>query len=211
MVLCLTSGFRYYDIRMAEAITISGQLTIRWAETAINNYMNNILKTNNIDYVIAIDTDSLYVRMGDLVNQVMAKETDQNKISNFLDKVAEQKIEPLLEKIYDELKIYVNAYEQRMHMKREVIASKVIFTGKKRYIANVLNNEGVQYAKPKIKITGIESVRSSTPAPCRKLIEKTLSIIMNENEIAVQEFIKIARKEFRKLPPEDVSFPRGVF
>ncbi len=202
--------FRYYDIRMAEAITISGQLTIRWAETAINKYMNNILKTNNVDYVIAIDTDSLYVRMGEFIQQVMPDETDQNKICNFLDKVAEKKIEPLLEKIYNELKTYVNAYEQRMHMKREVIASKVIFTGKKRYIANVLNNEGVQYAKPKIKITGIESVRSSTPAPCRKLIEKTLSIIMNENETAVQEFIERARVEFRKLPPEDVSFPRGV-
>lgn len=202
--------FRYYDIRMAEAITISGQLTIRWAENTINKYLNEVLKTNKVDYVIAIDTDSLYVRMGDLVKQVMPNETDQDKICKFIDKVAEQKIEPLLEKTYDSLKNYVHAYEQRMHMKREVIASKVIFTGKKRYIANVLNNEGVQYAKPKIKITGIESVRSSTPQVCRKLIEKTLSIIMNDDEFAVQKFIKTARSEFQKLNPEDVAFPRGV-
>jgi len=202
--------FRYYDIRMAEAITISGQLTIRWAENTINKYLNEVLKTNKVDYVIAIDTDSLYVSMGDLVKQVMPNETDQDKICKFIDKVAEQKIEPLLEKTYDSLKNYVHAYEQRMHMKREVIASKVIFTGKKRYIANVLNNEGVQYAKPKIKITGIESVRSSTPQVCRKLIEKTLSIIMNDDEFAVQKFIKTARSEFQKLNPEDVAFPRGV-
>jgi len=202
--------FRYYDIRMAEAITISGQLTIRWAEDTINKYLNNLLKTDGVDYVIAIDTDSLYVRMGDLVNQVMPDETDQNKICKFIDKVAEQKIEPLLAKTYETLKEYVHAYDQRMHMKREVIASKVIFTGKKRYIANVLNNEGVQYAKPKIKITGIESVRSSTPQVCRKLIEKTLSLIMNEDEFAVQKFIETARGEFQKLNPEDVAFPRGV-
>ena len=202
--------FRYYDIRMAEAITISGQLTIRWAENTINKYLNNLLKTDGVDYVIAIDTDSLYVRMGDLVKQVMPDETDQDKICKFIDKVAEQKIEPLLAKTYETLKEYVHAYDQRMHMKREVIASKVIFTGKKRYIANVLNNEGVQYAKPKIKITGIESVRSSTPQVCRKLIEKTLSLIMNEDEFAVQKFIEIARGEFQKLNPEDVAFPRGV-
>jgi len=140
----------------------------------------------------------------------MPNETDQDKICKFIDKVSEQKIEPLLEKTYKNLKEYVHAYEQRMNMKREVIASKVIFTGKKRYIANVLNNEGVQYAKPKIKITGIESVRSSTPQACRKLIEKTLSIIMNEDEFAVQKFIKTARSEFQKLNPEDVAFPRGV-
>ena len=202
--------FRYYDIRMAEAITISGQLTIRWAEDTINKYLNDLLKTDGVDYVIAIDTDSLYVRMDDLVNQVMPDETDQDKICKFIDKVAEQKIEPLLTKTYETLKEYVHAYDQRMHMKREVIASKVIFTGKKRYIANVLNNEGVQYAKPKIKITGIESVRSSTPQVCRKLIEKTLSLIMNEDEFAVQKFIETARGEFQKLNPEDVAFPRGV-
>ena len=202
--------FRYYDIRMAEAITISGQLTIRWAENTINEYLNRILKTNKVDYVIAIDTDSLYVRMGELVKQVMPNETDQDKICKFIDKVSEQKIEPLLEKTYKNLKEYVHAYDQRMHMKREIIASKVIFTGKKRYIANVLNNEGVQYAKPKIKITGIESVRSSTPQVCRKLIEKTLSLIMNKDEFAVQKFIETARGEFQKLNPEDVAFPRGV-
>ncbi len=201
--------FRYYDIRMAEAITITGQLTIRWAEQTINNYLNKILKTNE-DYVLAIDTDSLYVRMDALVKQVIPDETDQMKICNFLDKVASQKIEPILEKTYNDLKKYVNAPKNRMVMAREIIASKVIFTGKKRYIANVLNNEGVQYTKPKMKITGIESVRSSTPQICRQLIEKTLKIIMNQNEVDVQKFIANARTAFRDLKPEDVAFPRGV-
>jgi len=202
--------FRYYDIRMAEAITISGQLTIRWAEQRINKYLNDVLKTNKVDYVLAIDTDSLYVRFGDLVKHVMPNETDADKICKFIDKVAEQKIEKLLSDGYNELKEYVNAYQQKMFMKREIIASRVVFTGKKRYIANVLNNEGVQYAKPKLKVTGIESVRSSTPQVCRKLIEKTLNLILNEDEFAVQAFIKDARKAFKALPVEDVAFPRGV-
>ncbi len=202
--------FRYYDIRMAEAITISGQLTIRWAEQRINKYLNELLQTDNVDYVLAIDTDSLYVRLGDLVGKVMPDETDPDKICKFIDKVASQKIEPLLADAYAELKDYVNAYEQKMVMAREIIASRVVFTGKKRYIANVLNNEGVQYSSPKLKVTGIESVRSSTPQVCRQLIEKTLRLILNEDELAVQAFIRQARDKFKGLPVEDVAFPRGV-
>ena len=200
--------FRYYDIRMAEAITISGQLSVRWAANTVNAYLQNILKTNK-DYILASDTDSIYVCLDDLVEKTMPN-ADDNKISAFVDKVAEQKIEPLLDECYGKLQTLVNAYEQRMVMKREIIASKMIIAGKKRYIANVLNSEGVQYAKPKMKITGIESVRSSTPQVCRKLIEKTLDVIMNENETAVQKFIADARVAFRKLPVEDVAFPRGV-
>ena len=200
--------FRYYDIRMAEAITISGQLSIRWAERTVNEYLRNILGTKK-DYVLAIDTDSLYVNMGDFVKKTIGDAEDE-KVSAFIDKVAEQKFEPLLDKAYQQLREYTNAFEQRMVMKREIIASKMIITGKKRYIANVLNSEGVQYAKPKIKITGIESVRSSTPQVCRRLIEKTLSIIINQGEDEVQKFIQEARTAFHKLPPEDVSFPRGV-
>ena len=200
--------FRYYDIRIAEAITISGQLAVRWSANTVNAYLQNVLKTEK-DYVLASDTDSIYVNIGDLVDQSL-KGADDEKICAFVDKVAAQKIEPLLDKCYDEMKNLVNAYEQRMVMKREIIASKMIITGKKRYIANVLNSEGVQYAKPKMKITGIESVRSSTPQVCRKLIEKTIDIIINEDEAAVQKFIADARVAFRKLRPEEVSFPRGV-
>lgn len=202
--------FRYYDIRIAEAITISGQLTIRWSEKTINEYLNQLLQTKNRDYVLAIDTDSVYVRLGDLVKKVMPNENDMMKICKFIDKVSQEKIEPLLSHSYEKLKDRVNAYDQKMFMKREIIANKVIFTGKKKYIANVLNKEGVQYDKPKMKVTGIESVRSSTPQVCRKLIEKTLNIIMNEDEDSVQNFISEARSHFNKLSPEDVSFPRGV-
>jgi len=200
--------FRYYDIRMAEAITISGQLSVRWAANTVNAYLQNILKTNK-DYILASDTDSIYVCLDDLVEKTMPN-ADDDKISAFVDKVAEQKIEPLLDECYGKLQTLVNAYEQRMVMKREIIASKMIITGKKRYIANVLNSEGVQYAKPKMKITGIESVRSSTPQVCRKLIEKTLDVIINQDEAAVQKFIADARNAFCNLPPEDVAFPRGV-
>ena len=202
--------FRYFDTRVAESVTKSGQLTIRWAEKTINNYMNNVLKTNDKDYVIAIDTDSLYVNMDSLVNSVFKGGEDTQKIVQFLDKVASEKLTPTLNKAYQDLYEYMHAYDQKMVMDREVIADRGVWVGKKRYALNVWNSEGVQYEKAKLKIMGIESVRSSTPQPCRNMIEESLKIILNENEKAIQEYIAEKREWFRTLDAEDVAFPRGI-
>ena len=197
--------FRYYDIRIAEGITISGQLTIRWAEKHLNQYMNKVLGTDNKDYVIAIDTDSLYINMGGLVEK--AKPKDPVK---FLDKVATEKIEPMLDLAYSKLRDYLNAYEQKMVMAREVIASKGVWTGKKHYVLNVHNSEGVQYKEPKLKMMGIEAVRSSTPAVCREMFKDTLKVILENEEPQVQNYIRELREKFAKMPIEDIAFPRSV-
>ena len=197
--------FRYYDIRIAEGITVSGQLTIKWAEKHLNQYMNKVLDTDNHDYVIAIDTDSLYINMGGLVDKVGPKDPVK-----FLDKVAEEKIVPLLNKAYDNLKDYMNAYDQKMVMAREVIASKGVWTGKKHYVLNVYNSEGVQYKEPKLKMMGIEAVRSSTPAVCRSMFKDTLKVILEGNESQVQDYIRGLREQFLHTPIEDISFPRSV-
>ena len=197
--------FRYYDMRIAEGITISGQLTIRWAEKHINKYLNKILGTEDQDYVIAIDTDSLYIKMGDLVKKVNPKDPVK-----FLDRVAEEKIEPLLLDAYNNLKDYLNAYEQKMVMAREVIAEKGVWTGKKHYVLNVHNSEGVQYKEPKLKMMGIEAVRSSTPSVCRDMFKEILKVILEKDEAAVQERLRQMKEEFKSLPIEDVAFPRSV-
>jgi len=197
--------FRYFDIRIAEAITISGQLAIRWAERSINKTMNELLKTADVDYVIAIDTDSLYINMEALVNKF-----NPNDPVKFLDKVCEEHFEKILEKAYAELATTVNAYDNRMVMKREVIADRGIWVAKKHYILNVHNSEGVQYAKPKMKMMGIEAVKSSTPQVCRDKFKQAFEIIMTSDEKTTQKFIADFRKEFSKLTPEQISFPRGV-
>lgn len=196
--------FRYFDNRMAEAITTSGQLSIKWAERAINAYMNKTLGTD-MDYVIAIDTDSLYVNMDPLVSKI----NPPNPV-DFLDKVAQQHIEPVLENAYSELASKMNVYENRMEMAREVIADKAVWIAKKRYFMQVHNSEGVQYAEPKLKVMGVEAVKSSTPQVCRDKFKKIFNIILNEGEGATQKFIKDFKREFFALPPEDVSFPRGI-
>lgn len=200
--------FRWFDPRYAESITKSGQLSIRWMENRINEYLNKVLNTKGKDYVIAVDTDSMYITMDGLVQQAAA-DFDVEKTVKFLDTVCEKKLEPYIDKCYEQLSIYVNAYAQKMTMKREVIANKGIFTAKKRYILNVYNSEGVQYAEPKLKMMGIEAVRSSTPAPVRVLIKKAINLIIDKTEDDLIEFIAKERDKFKALPFEEVAFPRG--
>ena len=202
--------FRYYNLANAEAITLSGQVSIRWIENKMNQYLNTVLKTEEEDYVIASDTDSIYLNLGPLVESVYKGREKVNKsIVRFLDKVCETKLEPYIESSYQELADYVGAYDQKMIMKRENIANKGIWTAKKRYILNVWNSEGVEYAEPKLKVMGIECVKSSTPGACRDKIKECLTVIMNEGEEEAQKFIKDFRENFDQLPVEDISFPRG--
>ena len=203
--------FRYYQLANAEAITLSGQVSIRWIENKMNDFLNKILKTEGKDYVIASDTDSIYLHLGPLVDVIYKdKEKDSESIVSFIDTICEKTLEPFIDQSYKELAEYVNAYDQKMFMKRENIADRGIWTAKKRYILNVWNSEGVQYHEPKLKMMGIEAVKSSTPAPCREMIKDALKLMMNGTEDDVIKFIEDSRKEFRKLPPEEIAFPRSV-
>ena len=203
--------FRWFNPKYAESVTLGGQLSIRWIEREVNVFLNKKLKTRDVDYVIASDTDSIYLRLGKVVDAAYGKEwPETDKVVNYLDKVCSKLIEPFIEESYQKLADYVNAFEQKMFMKREAIASKGIWTGKKHYILNVHNNEGVSYAKPKLKIMGIEAVRSSTPASCREKIKEAIDIIMNGTEDQLIDFVSDFREDFHDLPFEKVAFPRSL-
>ena len=204
------SWFRYYDLLVAEAITTSGQLSIRWIERALNRYLNGILKTDALDYVLASDTDSVYITFDRLISKLYPKGQNSGDIIDFLDRLAREKIEPFIDQSYQDLATYVNAYEQKMSMKREVIADKGIWTAKKRYILNAWDVEGVRYKEPQLKIMGIEAVKSSTPAPCREKIKEALKIIMHEDSKVLNTFIQDFRTEFMKMKPELIAYPRSV-
>ena len=200
--------FRYYDVRNAEAVSVAGQLSIRWAERAVNQYLNKVLETEDKDYVLASDTDSLYVTMEATVEKVGLTDTD--KVIKFLDTVCDGKIQKVIDDCYGELAEYINAFQQKMVMKREVLADVGIWTGKKHYILNVHNSEGVQYEEPKLKIMGIEAVKSSTPEHCRNALKKAFKIVVNGTEDDVIEYIEKFKGQFKSLSAEEVSFPRSV-
>jgi len=172
--------FRFYDLRMALGVTTAGQLSIRWIEAKINQYMNKLLGTEN-DYVIASDTDSIYLRMGELVDKFVKDQTDKQKVISVMDKICEEKIQPYIDKSYQELADYVHAYDQKMQMKREGLSDKGVWTAKKRYILNVYNNEGVQYAEPHMKVMGLEMIKSSTPSAIREKMKAAIKLMMTRN------------------------------
>ena len=196
--------FKYFDNALAESVTLTGQLSIKWAERAINKEMNKILKTDK-DYVIAIDTDSVYINMGPLV-----KKLNPSNPVQALDKICQDHFEKVIAAAYDKLFHKMNAFTPRMEMGREVIADRGIWTAKKRYILNVHNNEGVQYAEPKLKIMGIEAIKSSTPEVVRDKFKAIFKIMVTGDQQATRRFIDEFREWFKTLPPEQVSFPRGV-
>ena len=201
--------FRYFDVRHAEGITKAGQLTIRWIERDVNKFLNNLLKTKDIPYVVASDTDSIYITLGAVVDKIFKDKSDIRKIVKVMDKFCEETLQPAIDSSFDKLAKYVNAFDQKMIMKREVIANKGIWTAKKRYILNVYNEEGVDLKEPKLKIMGIEAVKSSTPAPCRVKIKEALKVIMNKDEATLIQFIEDFRKHFKTLPPEEIAYPRS--
>ena len=203
--------FRYYRLANAEAITLSGQLSIRWIENKMNGYLNKLLSTEEVDYVIASDTDSIYLNLGPLVTKFFGnKSSDKAAIVGILDKICQEKLEPFIESSYQELADYVSAYEQKMSMKRENIADRGIWTAKKRYILNVWDSEGVRYKEPKMKIMGLETARSSTPAYFRDKLYAAFKIIIGKTNDELIDFINVVRAETRLRPYEEVAFPRGV-
>ena len=201
--------FRYYKLANAEAITLSGQVSIRWIENKMNDYLNKVLKTEEVDYVIASDTDSIYLNLGPLVEVIYkGREKTNQSIVSFLNQVCEVELEKYITSSYEALASYVNAYDQKMFMKRENIADRGIWTAKKRYILNVWDSEGVRYGDAKLKIMGIEAVKSSTPAPCRTMIKDGLKVMMSGTEDEMIDYIDSCRSKFKSLSPEEISFPR---
>ena len=203
--------FRYYRLEIAEAITMSGQLSIRWIQNHMNEYLNKLLSTEKEDYVIASDTDSIYLNLGPLVDKFFSnKSGDKAAIVTILDKICQEKLEPFIERSYEELATYVAAYEQKMKMKRENIADRGIWTAKKRYILNVWDSEGVRYAEPKMKICGMETARSSTPAFFRDKLLKAYDIIINEDNDVLIDYIDKVKEDTKKEECVNIAFPRGV-
>ena len=201
--------FAFFDPNLAEGITTAGQMIIKTAENTINDFMNDVLGTEDEDYVIAMDTDSIYVTFDKMVQEIFPEGTPKSRIVDFLNEAGQNKILQVLTDGYDDLADYTNAFQQKMVMGREVIADRGIWTAKKRYILNVLDNEGVRLAEPKLKMMGIETAKSSTPQWVRKKLTEVLQVVMNGTEEEVWDFVETARKEFRTLPVEEIASPRG--
>lgn len=201
--------FRFFDERIAEGITMSGQLGIRWVTNDINTFLNKTMKTTDVDYAISNDTDSVYLNLGPLVAKHFNKETTDQTVA-WIDKFCAQVLQPVINKSADALYEYMNAHSQKLILKREVISSDSLFVAKKRYAMLVQNSEGVHYADPKIKVVGLEMVRSSTPAAIRETLKGGIKQVLTGTEQSVQQFVAAFRDQHRQLDVSEIAFPRGV-
>ncbi len=201
--------FRFYDDRIAEGITLTGQFIIQYIGKCLNEYLNKVCGTKDYVYSFYSDTDACYITLDPLVKKFY-KDLSGDKVVGILDKICKDKIEEFLMQCSNEIADYSNAFENKVYFKREVIADRGIWVAKKRYALNVYNNEGVQYAEPKLKVMGLEIVRSSTPEPIRDGLRKAVKMALTDTEENLQEYIRNFEEQYRKLPPEDISFPRGV-
>jgi DNA polymerase elongation subunit (family B) len=202
-------GFRYYDLRIAEAITLTGQVSDKHIERSLNVFMNKIIGTEKVDYVIAADTDSCILHVQSLVDKFAANKTLEQTIT-FLDKVGSDKFKGVLDKSINTVYSVGNCYEPVMDMKREAIASKAIWTAKKRYAMMVHNSEGVSYSPYKLKIMGMDLIKSSTPKIIRDKLKAALVIIFEKDQQSLIDYVNSIKTEFMKMTPEEVAFPRSV-
>lgn len=201
--------FRFYDSNIAEGITLTGQYIIQTVGAALNEYLNKVCGTKDHIYSFYSDTDACYITLDPLV-QKFYKDQPKEKIVELLDKICNEKIEKAINKACDGLADYTNAFETKIYFKREVIADRGIWVAKKRYALNVYNNEGVQYKEPKLKVMGLEIVRSSTPEPVRDALKQAVKLALTGTEQELQDYIREFESKYRKLEPELIAFPRGV-
>jgi DNA polymerase elongation subunit (family B) len=104
----------------------------------------------------------------------------------------------------------MNVYQRMIAFKREVIADSGVWLAKKRYALNVFNSEGVAYNPPKLKVQGMEIVRSSTPASVRQALRDSVKIVLTKSEQDLKEFVQYLEDTWKRLPPQDIAFPRTV-
>ena len=201
--------FRYYDARVAEGITMTGQYIIQEVGKALDVYLNKVVGTNGHNYSFYSDTDSCYISLEPLVSKFYP-DMDRDKLIGVLVKICEEKITEAINKSCDGLADYTNAFQKKIIFKREAIAERGIWVAKKRYALNVYDNEGVRYDEPKLKVMGLEIVRSSTPAPVRKSLKEAVRLCLTSDEATLQKFIEETREAFYKMSPEEIAFPRGV-
>lgn len=201
--------FAFYDINLAEAITLTGQYVSKSLYMNLNEFLNQKFDTSDVDYLIAGDTDSIYLHLDAFFKPTDKNLTKKQKVE-LLDAFCEAEIQPVINKTLQDISEYTNAYKPFLKMKREAIAERGIFTGKKRYALTIWDNEGVKYEEPKLKVTGFSMISSATPTWCKAHLKECLNIIMTGTEKELTEYVKTVREEFKTLSIHHIAIPKGV-
>lgn len=200
---------RWFSYDIAESITLTGQLASKYVEKYANEYLNKLLKTDDYDYVIAVDTDSAYFDMQKIVEKAFPDGAEEKEITEFLVKFSSHIEEKVINEAMEDLYKCTNAYQKKFHMKLEIIG-QAIWRKAKNYVMGIMFEEGTTYSEMKIKMKGIEAVKSSTPEVCRNYIKDSIPIILSGDKEKLNKHIDDCQKEFETLPFDKVANPGGV-
>lgn len=206
-------AFRYFRIDIAEAITLTGQLALRYVSSKVDEYLNKLCGTKDVVYAIYGDTDSIYVTLDNWVKYNNVDESDPNKVIDFMDDFVNKDLSPFICNTNEDLSSYIGAKENLLIMKREALGDSMIFRGKKNYIIQVYDNEFVRYSKPEIKMMGVETAKSSTAMIIRKKLEECFNIVINKDThepIELKGVVDEFRKEFDEVDIVSIASPRGI-
>jgi DNA polymerase elongation subunit (family B) len=205
----LQKGFMFYDPRIGEAITLTGQYIIIKVGDHCNKRFNEFFKTTDIRYTIYRDTDSCFFTLGNIVKKYWPNTPDL-KIVDALDKLIETKLRPFIDEATDSIALAQNHYTKTIFFKRENICSGGFWMAKKKYALKVYDSEGVRYPDGDYKIMGIEVVRSSTPEIARKSLKDCVASVIDKDIEKVREISNKAHAEFMVVPIEQIAFPRSA-
>lgn len=200
--------FKYYYNDIAATITYSGQSYLKIMINHVNDMLNKFCGTNNVDYAFYGDTDSIYFTC-DAIIEKFCKGKEKHEIIKFLEKLVKNVIQVEMNKKLDNIAKKLNVHENKMFFKLEGISDSAIWLAKKRYVANILYNEGVWYDPPDMKVMGMEIVRSSTPKYIKEQLRKAVKICITGTEDELQDYVKSCKVDFMKRSVEEIAFPRG--
>ena len=197
-----TPYFRFFNIWCAEAITLTGQACTAQSYDVFNRFLQGILG-DTIDRVVAGDTDSAYVDLSDLIMKLYGT-VDLNVVIDSVTKLCDTVLADKLEKRFEKFAKSLNSMKNTIDMKREVIGAAV-FVAKKNNVFEVYDNEGIRYATPRQKITGLEAIRSSTPKYFQAKLKEGYKILFQEDESLAHKFVSMVFTDTMKLKPDDVA------
>jgi DNA polymerase elongation subunit (family B) len=202
--------FHYFKIAVAEAITTAGQTAVQWVARDLNEFM--VKGFGDGDYITYADTDSNYLNVQPIVDKFIKfkPEATTHEIVQMLDKYCESKLQPVINQSCNDLAEYLNAYEQKLNMKREAISETAIWAAKKRYAMMVWNSEGVQYNPAKMKVQGLEVVRSTTPSWSKVYLKEIYKVCLTGNEKNLHTLYKDIEMRYNQMPIEEIAVPTGV-
>lgn len=219
--------FRFYDVRLAKSITLGGKLAIKSVMRRVENelktmYFKVTKKECHSDFIIYGDTDSFYLTLKPLSPFLYKKfnvksKRDFHARADALNDFAETVVQKIINDECLEVSKYLNT-TPKLFMKREAIALRALWlSSKKRYLLSVIDMEGVRYDKPKLKVTGVEIVKSSIPQKIRDGLFSLMETILEsedpysfESQEHFNEIIFKMKEQFKKLPPEELAFPRSI-